>query len=362
MLTICVGPNGSGKSLWALHQVIRFLYEDSRLIVTSLAIDFGRLNEYLQRGRKPAPDLLKRLFKIDGEEMRTFWRYRGIQEMWTDGSDDTCAGWGIRPIVFGPFGGEDWRQVNSGVVYVLDEVQTVFGAREWQKTGPEFVAYQSQHRKFGDDVIAISPASALVDKQFRILAGECVALRNLYKLRVGPVKAPRKICYSVFQNCPPVPAETALASGSFQIDGEGLASCYNTSAGLGIAGVDADKGKEAKGLPFYTMFIGLAVLCLLAWFVFSRGFRWAVNRGIEKTRISSTATPTPAPTNAPQLPQHFQFLEQRPQTPSGVKVTGYFSGVGLALSDGRVLKDGWRIIGSKVWVPGEGLLEMAVVH
>lgn len=309
MLTICVGPNGSGKSLWALHQVIRFLRDEDekRLIVTTLALNMDRLNEYLQEkyGEK-AVDLMGRVWLISGEQMRHFWRFRGVRRGWTDGQDEGFAG--VEADEYGAFidvqdkgviveqKDPRWTKVERGVIYVLDEIQTQFGARDWQKTGPEFMAYQSQHRKFGDDVIAIAPSSALIDKQFRILSGECVTLQNWYKLKVGLIKAPRKIHYTVYQNCPPAPGEQGLSSGSFRIDGEGLASCYNTAAGLGIMGKEADKGKEAKGLPFWSIFVMLLLAGVAAWFVFSRVMIYAAHAGAEKAQI---AKPVASVSNAP---------------------------------------------------------------
>lgn len=366
MLTICVGPNGSGKSLWALHQLIRFLREDKRTIVTSLAVDLPRLNEYLQQHYKDAPDVYRRVLKIGAEEMKTFWRYRGVVDVWTDGSDGFDGAWGLEPVAFGAFPGEDWRKVTKGVIYVLDEVQTIFGAREWQKTSSEFLAYQSQHRKLGDDVIAISPASALIDKQFRILAGECVALSNLYKLKIGPVKAPRKIIYRVFQNCPPAPGEEALARGSFTIDGEGLASCYNTAAGVGIvAGADADKGKESKGVPFWALFVGLAAACVVAYFGLSRGMNWAAKWGTRKVQVNpmvAAAVPGVGP-----LASAVVAVPVSPSAPVAEverKIAGVVKGAApgvLFLEDGRALKESdgyrWQPVAGGFYVPGVGRVE-----
>lgn len=326
MLTICVGPNGSGKSLWAMHMVERALLKDNRRIVTSLSVDVGRLNEYMQQRHGDAvPDVCQRVMRINGEQMKRFWAHRR-------------AGWdgdyGIIPECKGPFGGPGWQsaeQIGDGVLFILDEVQTVFGARDWQKTGPEFVAYQSQHRKLGDDVIAITPSSSLIDKQFRLLCGECVVLQNLYMLKVGIIKAPRKIVFRQYQNCPPAPGEEALQKGDISIDAVGLASCYRTQEGLGIVGKTADIGREPKGVPWWMMFPAAAAAGLLAWFGVTRLTHAAVNLGLRKMNVeggqkAAAAIKDLAPAgvnlpgfgNLPSLPPPGAVVFQ--QTPKPVEV------------------------------------------
>lgn len=318
MLTIVVGSNGSGKSLWALHQIIYFLLNDNRLIVTSMALDLGRLNEYLQEQHpKQNIDVTRRLVLITKEQMKTFWRVRGLAH------DEY---YGRIPVIRGPYGDESWRDPDGGVIYVLEEAQTTFGAREWQKTGPEFCGYQSQHRHHGDDVIAISPAAALLDKQFRVLCGECVALNNLYRLRVGIIKAPRRICYSIFQNCPPAPGETPLQKGHIYIDPVGLASCYRTQDSVeGIGGLNADKGKEAKGIPFWIIFPAIATAAALAWLGLTKVMNWGVHSGFNAIKIpvpiaraAATNAPAPPPTNPlPHVQPGFGSLVlSRPSAPA----------------------------------------------
>lgn len=308
-LTICVGPNGSGKSLWALHQLEKFAVEDTRHIVTSLAVDVPELNAYLQQKYKDrAPDLTNRITRIGPELQRTFWRVRG--------SEYSDSEYGMVPIVRGPFGDESWRVPDAGVIFILDEIQTTFGAREWQQTGPEFSRYQSQHRKLGDDVIAISPASTLLDKQFRILATECVALSNLYKMRVGFWKAPRKIVYRLYQNCPPVPGEDPTEKGSIHIEPQRLARCYRTQDGLGIVGAQADKGKEAKGVPWFYMLPLALLLGFLAWFVArtitNKGVAW----GIAKTTVSSVQTNSVVTNAVARVMPGFGFSTTAPPAPA----------------------------------------------
>lgn len=288
MLTIVLGPNGSGKSLYGMHQLVRILTTTNRMIVTTLAVNLSLLNEYLQKIGKPA-DVLNRVLVIDKAQLKTFWRYRGVLP---DGE------YGMAPVVAGKFGDESWSSVPHGIFYILDEIQVAFGAREWTSTGPEFVAYQSQHRKLGDDVMAISPASSLIEKQFRVLSHETIALSNQYNVKVGIFTAPKKIIYKIYSNCPPVPNEPSLGGGNIYIDATGLAACYNTAAGLGIVGSTADKGRSVKGVPWWTIIPGALVAAVVVYFGLSYAMGFVVKRGMDKLRVSEVAamSPQPAPT------------------------------------------------------------------
>lgn len=370
MLTICVGPNGSGKSLWAVHQLVKFLRDEkeTRPIVTSLPLDMERLNEYVQQqmGEK-APAVFSRVIRIGPEEQRIFWRHRGIKLDWTDGTDD--GEWGWKPIVLGPFGDSTWKGEpgpGQGVIYILDEIQNTFGARSWQQTGPEFVAYQTQHRKFGDDTIAISPASALIEKQFRLLCKECVVLHNMYQERIGWVKAPRKIVYRTFQNCPPAIGEDHTTKGEFRIDREGLASCYRTEEGLGVVGRgNADKGKESKGLPVWAMFTLLGVGCLFAWLVISQGMKFASKKATAKLALPKAVVTTQRNEIVPQeklvvppLPvRTLSDIQRGSAQETNVFLTGRM-GATLYLSNGGKVTKGWRWVeeGEKAFVPAFGII------
>lgn len=286
MLTFVLGTNGSGKSLYGVYQLLHELRRGKRPIVTTLPIDIPALNDYCQRTwPKETIDVTRRVVVINKAQLQHFWRFRGFSP-----ADE----YGCALLERGPYGDDTWLSPDDGVLYILDEVQVGFNAREWQKAGPEFCAYQSQHRHFGDDVIAISPASALVDKQFRVLAGECVVLANLYKMRVGIWKAPRKIVYKVFQNAPPMPGEEHIHKGDIHIDAAGLAACYKTQEGLGIAGKQADKGQESRGIPWYFGLAGAGAAGVFAWVV----LHFALTRGTAAAMgLVRVSRPAPAMTN-----------------------------------------------------------------
>lgn len=250
--TFLIGKKGSGKSLFLLHHITRELRRTNRQIITTLAVDIPELNSYMQKKYpNETIDVCNRVHVIGKEEQRAYWRYRGTR------------------VISARFGESDeWNGI-PGVFYAIDELQVGFGARQWAERGAadraEVTEYSTQERKMGDDSIFTSPAAALVDKQFRILCDECVVMANWYKLRISWLKAPRQIRYQIYQNTPPDRSEDAVGGGHIKIDAEGLAKCYNTAAGVGVVGEgSADKGQEAKGIPFWLVPIGVVAAAAIA--------------------------------------------------------------------------------------------------
>ncbi len=63
-----------------------------------------------------------------------------------------------------------WNHVEPGSCIVLDEVQNIFNAREWQsRKNVEFNAWASTHRHYGFDVILISQSIMRIDTAVRAL-------------------------------------------------------------------------------------------------------------------------------------------------------------------------------------------------
>jgi len=353
MLNIVLGANGSGKSLFAMHKLIEVLTTTEKFVVTTLAVHLDLLNEYMQKIGKAA-DVSNRILVIGKEEMKRFWRYRGKEA-------DNEYGW--NPVVLGPFGDKSWQNARFGVVYILDECQVGFGARQWTSTGPEYVEYQSQHRKYSDDVWAISPAASLLDKQFRTLSHFTTVLTNQYKIKIGWFVPPKKIKFEVYQNCPPERHEERLQGGDFQIDAKGLASCYNTAGGLGFTGANADKGDRAKGIPAWTIIPGTILLGLLIYFTLSRSTKLAVGWGTKKIQLGevanmqqgaqSAAVPVLMP--AAVFPNNFQRVQEMgaPVVKHEEKRTKYYG----------VIRTGNNFAGIKTYLDTEvGLVEGKDFH
>lgn len=340
------------------------LKEDPRPIVTTLAIDPFRLAEYMVEvyGDDAPPNIASKIIRIGPEDLATFWRVRGIQY-------DGDYGYVARKL--GRFGSQDWQVAQSGVIYMLDELQVKFKAREFMKNSGEFLDYQPQARKLGDTIVGVSPASSLLDKAFRDLANQCFVLTNMYKLKVKGFTAPRKIVARVYTNCPPVHGEEAIDKHEFTIDAKGLASCYRTQEGVGVKGIGADLGKVARGIPWWTIIPGGLVLGVAIWFVLSAGLHGTLRWGFKKLAVSdkhnqadtaavfSHVAPSPfSPLSSPQTVTFRPPTPAPPHTnppPRVVKARGFAILNGVLYIDSRaglITANTWTNLGDSILANG----------
>jgi hypothetical protein len=139
------------------------------------------------------------------------------------------------------------------VLYVIDEVHEFFNARRWADTGEDALHYLSQHRKLGDDVICITQSIGNVDKQFRSVAQDFTYVRNHGKeslpLLGGLIRSlPLFARQTYLEPYTGAPGQRPMEIRTFKLNVEGLASCYQTAAGVGLLGRGADIGERKKGL------------------------------------------------------------------------------------------------------------------
>lgn len=140
MVSIYTGTPGSGKSL----HLARLIYElmngkEERLIIANFEIDTSRFKHK------------ERFMHIDYEFlMNTPSPLVSIAKHWFETT-------GIK--------------IQEGKIYLLiDEAQLVFGSREWNKEGRrEWLAFFTQHRKFGFNVVLSCQNDLMIDKQIRAL-------------------------------------------------------------------------------------------------------------------------------------------------------------------------------------------------
>jgi len=259
MIRFVCGNPGAGKGLYFMRLIVDELVNTQRLIVTNFALNIGELNSYLQRQHPDRVfDVVSRICFLTDEEVPSFYLRR--------------FGRGDVETVMDEKGKPDRLKYSgniAGVVYFLDEVQNFFNARKWAETGSRVLFYLSQHRKLGDDVWLATQHPKNVDTQFRSLAQDYIYLRNLSNERRGMFRLPNLFLWSQYLE-PKTGAvgQMATASGSFRLDVEGLAACYQTAAGVGVPGTgDADKGKRKTGLH-WAWIVGGAIAGLggLVWF------------------------------------------------------------------------------------------------
>jgi len=285
------GKPGGGKSLYSLREVINELIHGSRPVVTNLPIRPDKLNEFLQ-AEGHSVDVLRRLRIIDEEELGAWFRYRGRGP---DLPDGTPGPWVTLGEPDKDTGKLDYAPSPGGVFYALDEIHTKFNARMWMKTGLGAIFYLSQHRKLGDDVLMISQTPAQVDKQLRSMSQEWVHLTNMKKLRFLFIfTLPSRILWRSYSG-QPGPGEPILATGMLRIQSPGMADCYDTATGNGIAGKgNADKNDRKRGVPWYA----LALLPFVFIGIF-QGFDYSVKAALRGPTRAPVVHAAPAPVEPP---------------------------------------------------------------
>jgi hypothetical protein len=264
-ISFITGKPGGGKGLFAMKLILDELKSrNPRPVVTNLAIrpepwvsgagipHLG-LIAYLKKTQGVDFNLAGKVHVIDDEQAREFYRWRVVDgklvqaDLSRSSHSDT------------PDGIVTEHLNKGGVLYVVDEAWKFFGARDWQKTGKVALWYQAQHRKFGDDVMLCAQNTKQVDTAFRQLAQEFIVVQNHSKMRLGIFRQPELFSVSCYDQ-PPGPAAVSMYRTVFRLDAVGIGGCYDTSAGVGLAGQTvADVGKKHKGLHWSVFIIGFVV-------------------------------------------------------------------------------------------------------
>lgn len=277
------GKPGGGKTLFAMRLLIDELRRGpvrGRHIVTNVAVNFEGLAVYCE---KESIDLggihLKdRITILDEENLRQFYLFR--------------PGWRgvVQTVRGGPQDGAEYVDFSgvrdNGVLYILDEIHIAFNSRAWQTTGRCVIYYLSQHRKLGDEVLLITQSVNNVDRQMRSIAQDFSYVRNLKKERSGFFGMPGIFMRRTFLE-PAGPTTRAIESKTFTLDVAGIATCYDTAAGVGIIGRSgADMAEKGKGLPWWLYPVLVVALILI---VVKTG------PGIVEAAVRPKHTPRPAP-------------------------------------------------------------------
>lgn len=327
-IRIIFGKPGSGKSLYGTYRIIDELRSSRRHIVTNLPLRLDRLNEYLQQ-RFPSENLacVSRITLLDDEKLKEFYKERG------------------------PEGGPE------GVAYFLDEAQIPFNARDWANCDRSVFNYLTQHRKKGDDVWAFTQSPGNLDKQFRSLAQEFRRLRNERLVKLGVFRGLDRFTCKHFDVEPGHNAEPFLVE-RFQLDPEGVASCYDTAAGIGVKGSKADIGSRAKGLTIgwgvAGLFAAAALVAIVPWGLGKMYAGYVEKSSAGSPALRESLDPTAAVplsvSSAPSKPETSPPAANQPSSnppsppPSGnpLWVRGYVSRgrlVQVLLTDGRTLTE-----------------------
>ena len=88
-----------------------------------------------------------------------------------------------------------WMHIQPGCLVVLDEVQKIFGSRDWQTTkNNQFASWASTHRHNGFDVVLITQSIDRVDSAVRSLLEWTYVFRKTNFF--GSLVSNKYICYS----------------------------------------------------------------------------------------------------------------------------------------------------------------------
>jgi len=307
------GKPGGGKSFYALKLLVEELRLTNRNISTNLPLKLEQLAEYLHEKYDSTFNMSTRIRILTEQEMGSFWLHPAKGVDITERRSVTIR---ERTSSVPNF---EVRNATGGTFYILDEIHLQFNARNWQNTGEDCIYYLSQHRKLGDDVIAVTQHVGNVDKQFRSMTQDYTFLRNFNKERFGLFRMPGMFMRQTYLQPPTGAAgEKAMETGAFRLDVSGLAQCYDTASGVGIlnrSGV-ADQKARQKGIPFWGLMLAVIVLgaaaTKLPW-VFAHGIKGIVSPSVGGVKVS-TNTPVPAAQAALPAPMlHSVTSEPVPQ-------------------------------------------------
>lgn len=280
-LFIVYGKPGAGKSYWAMRWLVRELITRQRIVWTNLSVDMGALADLMAKRHPEWPGRMwdtyddvgnfvpARIQFLTEQQLQEFYRWRipGAEPVARIGSEEQDKKRGAQdPVML------DFSNPGQGVVYLLDEVQLFYNVRRFALVPREFGYYLSQHRKLGDDVVAITQQPANLDRMFQSYAEQYISLHNMAKRKMGPFRFPAYFEARAYSFRPTgSPGDFAEATIAYRLDKE-LANCYLTQQGIGVAGEHADKGERAKGISMLWLAV-IPVVILLFFFGMIGGMR-----------------------------------------------------------------------------------------
>lgn len=255
-INIVVGPPGAGKGLWLIQVVRDILLDTKQTIVTNFAVKLAEMNVWFQKNYPDtAIDLHERIRFLELDEIKRFYLIRGNGKE-IQGVSKEEEKRNIFP---------DYDPCNEWppVCYILDEADIHFGAREYADHGRSVNFYNKQHRKLSDSVYYCCQSAEQLDKQIRLLTQQTIVLKNLGKQKKGIFSLPQVFCWSAYYQVPKQ-NRAPMASGVFRLRlDHGLQDCFETAAGVGLAGMKADRDEKRRGVSLFWAIPALIIVGII---------------------------------------------------------------------------------------------------
>lgn len=349
MVEMFTGLPGAGKSYAGTLRVVHVLENTAQVVVTNSALNLDELNAYFQE-RGKSVDVFSRVRLISVAEAREFWRFRGEftvlpesrrgprrfpEEMSKRGasagaSDEDRPNSAEVVDVVNALRRQDGLE-SVGVFYLIEEAHLLFDARAWQNTAATLTFYNSQHRKYLDDLVFVTQFLKLIEVRVRGFAENFYVFRNFagrraFQLLRMPARM-RECKYGVDPS-------GVGASPDFEVWRKldpRIGRLYNTMAGVGVSGASQAEVRKVSGfsLPWWSPIAALVAVGVGFWAV-SRVFVNSVGNTFVKdpASVSSASTVKERRPAGPVVGERAQSLS-RPSSDSRPDLAGRSDSVAL---------------------------------
>jgi len=285
VIRMFVAPPGAGKSYAALKDIVLELVYGHRVVRTNLAVKPAELNAWLSKEYPDwSGDINVRLLPLTREQCGRFWCFRGPGVEIKDSTREE-----YQRKVFPDLG--IYR--GDGVLYVIDEAHLSFDSRDWAANGLGLTYYNSQHRKLNDECIYVTQFENLVDVRVRGFAQEFVYFRNNGIERVWTWFQMPAYFTSEGYRRPPRHGEAPMYRRRERMDFS-LATCYDTTEGVGITGRAMPEVRAKKGLAVYWLGIPVVLVGAVMFFVpefFTKALMGATKSSVVPVKPAAVAKP-----------------------------------------------------------------------
>ena len=386
-------PIRGGKTLFSVIEICRELARTERFIVTNIPLclvnppaGYWTLQEYCQEFIKKPVDVRKRVACLTQTQTLEHWRYLPAEgltaeliekfrlEIVENEFDHVKCRVAKLPLKSDPvhkevtdFAARDRRNgcFMEGVHYFIDEVHTLYSARNYRQVSADAENYQSQLGHLNDDQSLISQHPEKVDRNFRRNATEWLRVRNLSKqpLFMGVTFNKRFRYHHYIQNEMPQKGDAPDNSGWYYLDGKKRFHQLYFTMGGGVSGGLVCEENRFKG-KHWSVWVAAALVFFAAVYFLpkvlqatitagvrgvSGGVQAGIQNGLNKAGVTnlSPVVPFSAPAGALPLPAPDHGLLASVGVNSARP--GGFS-TRAVTPPAPILAKGYSAVGTNVWV------------